>query len=140
MAETNKRGPKTVTKAHKAAMAIGRAESRAVSVYLNALEANKPKRGRKRTPDSVRSRLDAIAGEIDDVDVMTRLRLVQEQMDLTAELADMEATTDVSNYEADFIDVAHSYSQRRGISYAAWREIGVPASILRQAGISRART
>ena len=48
MAEKKKRGPKVVTKEHKAAMAAGRAESRAVSNYLEAMAANKPRRGRKR--------------------------------------------------------------------------------------------
>ena len=48
MAAAKKRGPKQVTDAHKRAMAVGRAESRAVSNYLEALAANRPKRGRKR--------------------------------------------------------------------------------------------
>src|SRR5689334_9539098 len=44
--------PKKKTRAmsdeHKAALAEGRAQGRAVRLYLEALEANKPKRGRKR--------------------------------------------------------------------------------------------
>ncbi len=43
--------------AHKAALAEGRAQGRAVRNYLEALEAHKPKRGRKRTPDSMKRRL-----------------------------------------------------------------------------------
>ena len=34
---------------HKAALAQGRSEGKAVRDYLDALRANKPKRGRKRT-------------------------------------------------------------------------------------------
>ena len=49
---------------HKAALAEGRSQGRAVRVYLEALAANKPKRGRKRTPDSITKRLDAIAAEL----------------------------------------------------------------------------
>ena len=45
---------------HKAALAEGREQGRAVRRYLEALEAHKPKRGRKRTPDSVQKRLAAI--------------------------------------------------------------------------------
>src|ERR1700730_18462311 len=45
---------------HKAALAVGRTEGRVVRRYLDALEANKPKRGRKRTPDSIQRRLKAI--------------------------------------------------------------------------------
>ena len=42
---------------HKAALAAGRNEGRAVRRYLEALEAHKPKRGRKRTPESIQKRL-----------------------------------------------------------------------------------
>ena len=42
---------------HKAALAAGRNEGRAVRRYLEALEAHKPKRGRKRTPESIEKRL-----------------------------------------------------------------------------------
>ena len=45
---------------HKAALAIGRTKGRVVRRYLDALEANKPKRGRKRTPESIQRRLKAI--------------------------------------------------------------------------------
>ena len=56
-----KRGPANMTAEHKAALAQGRAEGRAVKEYLEALSANKPKRGRKRTPDSIGRRLEKIA-------------------------------------------------------------------------------
>ena len=55
-----KRGPKAVTAEHKAAMAIGRNESRSVRLYLEALTANRPKRGRKRTAESIAKRLASI--------------------------------------------------------------------------------
>ena len=42
-----------VTDAHKQAMAQGRAEGRVVKNYLQALEENKPRRGRKRTAESL---------------------------------------------------------------------------------------
>ena len=39
--------------------------------------------------------------------------------------------------EDEFVDAASGYSQRKGISYTAWRELGVPASVLKRAGIGR---
>ena len=45
---------------HKAALAKGREEGRIVRQYLEALESTKPRRGRKRTPDSIRKRLATI--------------------------------------------------------------------------------
>lgn len=50
----------------------------------------------------------------------------------------MEATgDDISKLEAAFVAVAKSYSERKGITYAAWREAGLAAATLRMAGISR---
>jgi hypothetical protein len=46
---------------------------------------------------------------------------------------------DVDQLEEAFVAVARSYGERHGISYAAWRELGVPAAVLRRAGIVRDR-
>jgi hypothetical protein len=119
-------------------MASGRAEGRAVRGYLEALEAHKPRRGRRRTPESIRGRLAIIDSEIDTVDPLTRVQLIQERIDLTAELDGLENKVDISAHEGDFVAHAAAYSSRKGISYAAWRELGVPASTLKAAGISRA--
>jgi hypothetical protein len=136
-ATKKKRGPKVVTESHKAAMATGRAESRAVSNYLEALAANKPKRGRKRTPESISNRLAAIEDELGDTDMLGRVNLIQERMDLQNELATLEDKPDLSGLEADFVKVAKNYSHRRGITYAAWREAGLDAALLKKAGIGR---
>ena len=132
------RGPKNLTPEHKAAMAAGRTEGRAIKKYLEALDQHRPKRGRKRTPDSINARLKKIDDEFIDADPITRLSLVQERIDLNAELASMEAPVDLSAIEAEFVAAAAGYSERKGISYAAWREVGVPAAVLKKAGISRA--
>src|SRR5438309_2788794 len=71
---------------HKAALAEGREQGRAVRRYLEALEAHKPKRGRKRTPESIEKRLAAIEERLPDADPLTRLQLVQERMDLQRQL------------------------------------------------------
>jgi hypothetical protein len=122
---------------HKAALAQGRAEGRAVRDYLDALRANKPKRGRKRTPDSVRRRLKAIDNELETADALNELKLVQERRDLQLELDSMDHGVDLDALEQAFVEVAGSYSGRQGISYASWREVGVPASVLKRAGIAR---
>ena len=122
---------------HKAALALGREEGRAVRRYLEALEAHRPKRGRKRTIESVQKRLADIENKIGAADPLTRLQLVQERMNLQAELATKSETVDLSALEADFVKAAKGYGQRKGISYAAWREAGVDAAVLKKAGISR---
>ncbi len=122
---------------HKAALADGRTQGAAVRKYLEALRANKPRRGRKRTADSVNNRLAAIDEELATADPLTELRLVQERRNLEAELATMDSGVDLAELEQAFIGVAAAYSERQGISYASWRDVGVPAAVLRSAGIGR---
>jgi hypothetical protein len=122
---------------HKAALAEGRDQGRAVRRYLEALEANKPKRGRKRSPESMKKRLDAVENELATADPLKRLHLVQERLDLQAALEATEATVDLEALEKEFISAAATYSERKGISYSAWRELGVPGGVLERAGITR---
>lgn len=133
-----KKGPKNpLSDSHKAAMAAGRTEGRAVREYLDALRSNKPKRGRKRTPDSIKARLAKIDEELETADPLGELRLLQERRDLTTELEQMGTQVDMTALEAEFVKVAKSYSERQGISYATWREVGVEAAVLKAAGIGR---
>jgi hypothetical protein len=136
-AKKKKVDKREMSSAHKEALAVGRRQGRAVRDYLEALEAHKPKRGRKRTPESVTARLEAIATEIESADPLNRLLMMQEQKDLQVELESMSEGFDISSLEAEFIEVAAEYSETKGISYGVWREIGVSASVLRDAGIGR---
>lgn len=124
--------------AHKEALAAGRAASRAVSAYLNLID-QRPKRGRKRTAESVGRQLERVQARLakGEADPVARLILIQERLDLVAELEAMGQTVDVSAIEAAFVAHAKGFSDRKGVSYSAWRELGVPADMLRRAGISR---
>jgi hypothetical protein len=126
-----------MTDEHKAALAEGRRQGRAVRGYLEALEAHRPKRGRKRTPESIRTRMAAIEASLESAVAMKRLQLVQERIDLQSALEAAETTIDLSALEDEFVGAAAAYGARKGISYAAWREVGVPAAILKRAGIER---
>jgi hypothetical protein len=123
---------------HKAALAEGRNQARIVGRYLDALEEHRPKRGRKRTPDSVKKRLTAVEAELKDAGGLRRLTLLQERRDLEVELAGMQAgSPDLSGLEKDFVKVAKSYSAKKRIAYGAWREFGVSPEVLKKAGITR---
>jgi hypothetical protein len=122
---------------HKAALALGREQGRIVRQYLEALEQHRPKRGRKRTPDSIKSRLAAIEAQLASADPLSKVHLIQERMDLSAELEAKETKVDLSKLEGAFVKAAKEYGARKGISYQAWREAGVDAAVLRRAGISR---
>jgi hypothetical protein len=134
-----KRGPKSpMTDEHKAALAKGRAEGRIVREYLEGLRATKPKRGRKRTPETISKRLAAITTELASASPIDELLLIQERKNLEAERAAMSNSIDMAALERDFIGVAKSYGESKAISYSSWRDVGVPASVLKSAGISRA--
>jgi len=132
-----KRGPKEMTDEHKAALERGRAEGRIVRDYLEGLRNSKPKRGRKRTPDSIKQRLAKIEDALTDASAIEELQLIQERRDLTAELEQMDTGVDLTELEDAFVDVARSYGERKGISYGSWRDVGVPAATLKRAGINR---
>ena len=115
----NKKGSAgSMSAEHKAALAAGRQQGITVRKYLEALEAHKPKRGRKRTPESIDKQLKAIETKLATADPLSRLTLVQQRMDLLNELESLQAGVDLSGLEADFVAVAKDYSQRKGISYA----------------------
>ena len=84
------RQPKTITPEHKVLLAQARKDTRAVRLYLEALDSSEHHRG--------------IEG---------------------------------STLEANFIRFAKSYGQRKGIDYSIWRQFGVPARVLKRAGITR---
>jgi hypothetical protein len=123
---------------HKAALAKGREEGRTVRRYLVALEEQKPRRGRKRTPESIRKRLATVEQELPEADPLSRLHLLQEREDLTAELARSSVSDDLAAAEKAFVRVARAYGRRKGISYSAWRAVGVSVPVLQKAGITRA--
>jgi len=123
---------------HKAALAEGRNQGRSVRRYLEALDAHKPKRGRKRTPESMQKRLDRIDIELVSADPLKRLQLIQERLDLKVELDATGEKVDLTGLEKEFVAAAAAYSARKGISYAAWRELGVEPAVLKRAGIRRA--
>ena len=123
---------------HKAALAEGREQGRVVRRYLEALESHRPKRGRKRTPESIAKRLAAIDEQLAAADPLTRLHLVQERMDLEAELAASDGDgADLDELEAAFVEVAAAYGERKGLTYDAWRSIGIAPRVLKAAGIGR---
>ena len=133
-----KRGPKMpMTAEHKAALAKGRVEGRVVREYLEGLRATKPKRGRKRTAETVATRLETISAELESASPIDELLLVQERRDLRSELESMSDMIDMKQLEAEFVALAKSYSQSKQISYQSWRDVGVEASVLKAAGISR---
>ncbi len=122
---------------HKAALARGRREAAAIKRYLEALEKRRP--GRPITLASLAGRLDQVNRRIrEETDPLKRVDLMQARIDIEQRIASFEEI-DFAALEAAFVECAAEYSDRKGITYSAWREIGVPAAVLKQAGIPRTR-
>jgi hypothetical protein len=130
-----------MTAEHKAALAKGREQANAVRAYLDALEANRPKRGRKRTPESIARRIAAIDTQYETAGSLTALQLLQERKNLEAEMVALQgkAGPDIDKLRKAFVRNARAYGAAKGIEYATWREIGISADVLRDAGITRGR-
>jgi hypothetical protein len=125
-----------MTDAHKKALAAGREQWRAVRDYLERLEYSKPTRGRKR--DASPERLDKLEAEIaETTSPVKRLELIQLRKDLEAAADVADDPREAEAIRKRFIRHARSYARAKGISYGAFREVGVPADVLREAGITR---
>ena len=73
-----------------------------------------------------------------DGDALNRLHLVQERLDLDRELAGAEGDgTDLDELETAFVAVVAAYGDRKGLTYEAWRSVGVEPRVLKAAGIGR---
>ena len=134
-AETKKN---TMSAEHKEALAVGREQSRSVKRYLEALDLQRPRRGRKRTADSIQKQLAGIEEKLAAADPLSRLNLLQDRADLQGELSGMDQAVDLTALEEGFVKAAKAYGERKGITYRVWREVGVDAAVLKRAGISRA--
>jgi hypothetical protein len=112
---------------------------RVVRRYLGALEASRSSRGKRRTIEGISARLLKIDELLVSADPLVRLHLTQERIDLHAELVRITngQDPDLSSAEKDFVRVAKQYGEVAGITYAAWRQVGVDTVVLDQAGIVR---
>ena len=129
------RKTREVTPEHKAAMIQGRTETRVVRQYLEALGGTRPKGGRRRSKEVLEKKLAAVEEAIGSADPVTHLQLVQERIDLVKAIEAAEQSVDIEELENEFVQIAASYSERKSISYQAWREVGVDVRVLRAAGI-----
>src|SRR4051794_31133729 len=103
--ETTGRRGATMTAEHKAALAAGRGEGRAIRRYLEALEATKPRRGRTRTRESVEKQLTETLERLSAASALDRVQMLQRRLDLEQELEAMSAgrETDIAELESEFV-------------------------------------
>jgi hypothetical protein len=63
------------------------------------------------------------------------VELIQQRLDIDAQLAQIDQAARLPELEEAFVEVAASWAKRSGISAIALREAGVPAGVLKRAGL-----
>jgi hypothetical protein len=127
-----------MSKQHKDALAKGRNEARAIKRYLESFQSRK--RGRPVRPETQKKRIADLERRINsETDPLKKVQLTQQRIDAEAALSSATTAEDRESLEREFVRYAKDYSERKGISYAAWRSGGVSPETLKKAGIKRTR-
>ena len=114
--------------------------SATVNRYLEAVTTPK-RRGRKVSKATLEQRLGAARTRFKTGVGVDKLLAAQEIRDLQARLTRLASESDVAvkRLEAAFVKIAKKFSEQRGVGYGAWRDAGVPAPVLKKAGVRRTR-
>jgi hypothetical protein len=110
-----------------------RAETNAVAAYLTALKA-------PRVPARSRAKLEQRRAQIEqwlseESSPIREVELIQQRLDIDAQLAQADQAARLPELEEAFVKVAASWAKRTGVGAAALREVGVPSSVLKAAGL-----
>jgi hypothetical protein len=137
---TKRSATRTLSASHKRALAAGRTMSATVDRYLAAVNTPK-RRGRKVSEAALRERLGAAQVRAKSAAGVDRVLAAQEVRDITARIAALTSAggADVKELEDAFVRIAKEFGDKRGIGYGAWRDAGVPAVVLKRAGVLRTR-
>ena len=122
----------------KQALATGRREAAQITAYLKALEAGHDRGVTK--AETLERRISRLQDEIAaEQNVLNRVKLIQRRFDAEDKLKGFQTAVDMDALEAGFVGAVVSYSARKNIGYHTWREAGVPARVLKAAGVKRTR-
>lgn len=121
---------------HKQAMQEGREQARAIREYLDALNWSAPRPGLPSDPESVAEMVEDYDQRIAETDdPLDQVKLVQRKLDLEEYLEELQDRPDPEATKDAFVKSVVPYSERNDLTYKAWRAIGVPASVLHEAGM-----
>jgi hypothetical protein len=112
-----------------------RAETNAVAAYLTALKGPRPSGSSKAKREGLVRRRARVEQWISERSPIREVELIQQRLDVDAQLAQLDQAARLPELEEAFVNVTASWAKRSGASAAALREVGVPASVLRRAGL-----
>ncbi|MGB7859900.1 MAG: hypothetical protein WBM90_05330, partial [Acidimicrobiia bacterium] len=96
--------------------------------------------GRPVNRETLEKRLASLNEKIEaSNDPLKSVDLIQSRLDTEDALASVGDGKSFEDLEAGFVSQVKSYSERKRVSYTAWREFGVPAAVLRRAGVPETR-
>lgn len=132
--------PRVVTDEHKAAMKRGRQVSAVVDAYLKVVDQPK-RRGRPISLDELNARRAKATDELAVSEGLARLKLLQTIRDLEERISTLEQdnSSDLQALEQRFVEVGSEFAASQGIDYSTFRDYGVPADVLKRAGIRQTR-
>jgi hypothetical protein len=110
-----------------------RAETKTVAAYLTALKAPKVPARSRAALEKRRAQIEQWIAE--ERSPIREVELIQQRLDIDAQLAQADQAARLAELEEAFVKVAASWAKRTGISAAALREVGVPVSVLKRAGL-----
>lgn len=115
-----------------------RAEARAVKNYLESLQSGRGSQGTN--PARLKERLERAQTSLaSETNVLRRAEIVQSIHDLEDAIKRSGRGGEGVDLEAEFVKYGARYSERKGLEWAAWRSMGVPAAVLTKAGVPRTR-
>jgi hypothetical protein len=112
---------------------VRRAETNAVAAYLTALKAPKVPARSRAALEKRRAQIEQWIAE--EPSPIRGVELIQERLDIDAQLAQIDQAARLPELEKAFVSVAAAWGKRSGISAAALRGAGVPGSVLRRPGL-----
>lgn len=117
-----------------------RRQTAVVKEYLAYLATPKP-RGRLATPSQIQEQLTQVSeAAASTEDPLKKMELIQRKLDLEQRLAETSDPVSVEELEQQFVEVAREFADRKGFSYQAFRQLGVPPRVLKAAGFKETRS
>ncbi len=110
-----------------------RAERAAVAAYVAGLRAPKVPARSPATLEKRRAQIEQWIAE--ERSPIREVELRQRRLDIDRQLAQIDQAARLPELEEAFVRVAASWARRSDVTAAALREVGVPASVLKRAGL-----
>ena len=122
-----KKADRKMSDEHKAALAKGREQGRAVREYLAALSEEK-KPGRKVDPETLAQKITQVQEQIvSEPDPAKRVEQIQKRLDLEAQQADASEGVDLEALEQGFVEGLFGFERGHGVTVGSRVQSGLPA-------------